>query len=247
MMPDENNDNVIESYTERIQSEIRHCPYCQTYDSGDLVWIFGYRIDLDELFDQFEVPEDLRDEIERHLTCPHCGADIRRPTDVGVRFDHEIQHDKRIEDALEKHHTDLIEFSYHLRTYPYLGASHPLGTKIIDEISNFPKTSVCDELWFRARRIINGNKYAPEDMRPPDPNSVHIPEGRYNHFGQPYWYLANTKEAAAAEAIKKEEQVAWLQQVEIKNLINILDVRAWEADDDKNWTPDSELRELSLI
>jgi hypothetical protein len=83
-------------------------------------------------------------------------------------------------------------------------------------------------------------------MFPPDPIRVWIPEGRYNHAGQAYWYLASTEEAAAAEAAGPSEELAWVQSFEIEATVKVLDVRAWEAEDDRFWDAEGNPREVPL-
>lgn len=247
METDMENKRSIEELTELIQSEIRYCPYCQTYEEGQVVWIFGNRVDLDELMDDFEVPEQSREELVKGLSCPNCRAEISRPTDVGIRYDYEVEYDNKIAEAKAKYSGNLFDFSFYLRNFPYLGASHPIGKTILDEIPKFPQADIRDQEWYRARRIEAGKKLSQEYMFPPDPDDTYIPEGRYNHTGQSYWYLASTKEAAAAEAVKKGERMAWVQKIRIELLENLLDVRPLEADDDRVWTPEGELKEISLV
>ncbi len=69
----------------------------------------------------------------------------------------------------------------------------------------------------------------PDDFLPPDPEKIPIPEGRYNHAGQAYWYLANSDCGAAAEVTGQGERLAWIQRFQIDELADVLDVRAWSA------------------
>lgn len=53
--------------------------------------------------------------------------------------------------------------------------------------------------------------------------NVKIAEGRFNHYGQRVFYLANSAEGAAYESLEKPGDV-WIQKFRIKKAINILDL-----------------------
>ena len=78
-------------YQKLIQPHIGYCVTCQPYDEGDVVWVFGDRADLEELFDEYEVPEDLRDELAASLHCQNCGRDLCRYDDIGLRTETELE------------------------------------------------------------------------------------------------------------------------------------------------------------
>jgi len=82
------------------------------------------------------------------------------------------------------------------------------------------------------------------DLQPPNPERDEIPEGRFNHFGQACWYLSNEAEAAAAEVTSSEERLAWVQGWKVEHARNVLDLRAWYADDDRAF--DQEGRPLAF-
>lgn len=86
-----------------------------------------------------------------------------------------------------------------------------------------------------------------DDLRPPDPKKHTIPEGRFNHFGQACWYLADNPEVAAAEVTSAAERLTWVQQWKIEELGNVLDLRAWHADDDRVYDHDGELIDFPLL
>ena len=70
-------------YQKLIQPHIGYCVTCQPYDEGDVVWVFGDRADLEELFDEYEVPEDLCDELAANLYFQNCGRDLCRYDNIG--------------------------------------------------------------------------------------------------------------------------------------------------------------------
>lgn len=55
--------NKVEALAENIQKIIVNCPNEQPYDEG-IVWIFGSRTDIEDLLDAYEVPEDLKDDVD---------------------------------------------------------------------------------------------------------------------------------------------------------------------------------------
>ena len=49
----------------KLQNEIQFCDTCQPYDGGESIWVLGEKINLEYLFDIFQVSEKLRDEVFR--------------------------------------------------------------------------------------------------------------------------------------------------------------------------------------
>lgn len=235
-----------EDYIERIQPEIRHCRYCQPFDEGNVEWIFGKRTGLEDLLDNHRVPEKLRDEVAEGLHCQRCGAQLGRWADVGVAYEFEVAHERRIDEAQKKYEGLLVDFAMFLREYPYLGAKHRVGKKILKEISSFPIQKIAGQTWYRARRVSSGASLTIADMLPPDPARISVSAGRYNHASQAYWYLASTKEAAIAEAVGPSEEWAWVQAFRIEETLRVLDVRAWEPDDERFLDSEGEPTEVPL-
>jgi hypothetical protein len=86
----------IGKYQELIQPHIAYCVACQPYDEGDVVWVLGDRADLEELFDEYEVPEDLRDELAANLHCQNCRRDLSRYDDIGLTTETELEAEKML-------------------------------------------------------------------------------------------------------------------------------------------------------
>lgn len=237
-----------EEYAERIQEEIVHCLNCQPRDSGEWVWIKGRRTSLWDLLNNYRVPEKLHEEVARRLRCPSCGHTPMHPAeDVGTKFDYEYDHEERIHRAQRRHGVRLAEFSRFLREYPYLGVMHPVGRALLKQIKAFPRWTIRDETWFRARRVQGETRLATADLLPPDPRKVQVPEGRYNHAGQAYWYLASTDYAAAAEVVAPGEQMVWVQRFRILELTDVLDVRVWSAGEWRAHTETGEPKDFPLL
>ena len=122
----------VDDYIERIQPDIRHCRYCQPFEDSDVVWIFGKRIGLGTRICSTTTarPADLRDgRVGQGLHREGCSAQLQRWADVGVAYEFEEAHERRIEKARKKYEGALINFGLHLREYPYLGAQHRVGQK----------------------------------------------------------------------------------------------------------------------
>ncbi len=81
-------------------------------------------------------------------SCPHCGADIDRPAEVGTKFEYEIEHAFRVESAEKRYSSQLQNFSDFIQRYPYLGATHRIGRRLLKEIAQFPKIALPKALGF---------------------------------------------------------------------------------------------------
>lgn len=176
---------------------------------------------MPEFLEGLNIPEKFWEEVAEALSCHTCSAPLDIGSDVGTATS-----DERMEDALwESWYNDYSvkfqSFFSHLEKYPYLGALHPLGKEIVENIHKLSKDPLHKVQWFRARRVENSNVLCTDDMLPPDPMCVAIPEGRYNHFGQQAFYLSDSKESAAREILGKTGGLAWVQEFELKNIVDI--------------------------
>jgi hypothetical protein len=238
------NNKDIEELISELQAEIQYCITCQPYDDGDAVWVLGVQADLEELFDEYKIPEDMRDEIANKLHCPNCGRQLERFDDYGAKTPYEEQVDQKRDEWFKKYEDDLVDFVQFIEKYPYLGAKHKLGKKVIDLLPQFPKIDIENDNWFRARKISDGRKFFHEDMAAPNPEQVQIGEGRFNHYGQSHFYLAKTDIGAAKELLARaEEKLVWMQNITIHKAISILDVRVGFNEPD----PDAPLIATGLI
>jgi hypothetical protein len=234
----------IDDLIPELQAEIQYCITCQPYDDGDAVWIFGEQTNLESLFDQYEIQDDIRDIIANRLHCLNCGRQLERFDDYGAKTEFEKQIDQKRDEWFTKYKDNLDDFVQFIMKYPYLGAKHKIGEKIVELLPEFPKTNIENENWFRARKLSDGRKFSHEDMAAPDPEHVQISEGRFNHYGQSHFYLANTDIGAAKELLAlTDEKILWMQNVFIHKATSILDVRVGFHDLD----PDAPLIATGLI
>ena len=152
-MPRLSREQRIDRYKDVVAQTIVSCPNCQPWEGGP-VWVVGRRTDLDEVLDTCGVPEDedFREEVVAGICCPGCGDSIDAWPEVGIRFDFETAHERAIKRAERRFGPKLYAFASFLETFPMLGASHPVGRRILKEIGAFPKARLKRGTWFRARR-----------------------------------------------------------------------------------------------
>ena len=220
----------VERFQKQLLNELRYCINCQPWDDGEAVWIFGARIWIRELLQSLGIPESMYEAVIEGIDCPNCGSSLDSSCEVGIRHDYEIEHEERVQRGKRLYGERLFEFSRHIRDYPYLGSAHPVGRKILRDMPRFPRVSVTESSWFRARRAKSARRYSSRDLQPPDPNKISIPDGRFNHGSKAHWYLASDLHAAIAEVTERDDAFAWVQEWRIELLENVLDLRAWDAD-----------------
>jgi hypothetical protein len=215
----------VEEMAEAVQAAIGYCIYCQPSDD-EVGWILGDRVELQELLDRHDVPEDQWDDVATRLECPNCGFSGFDPSDdVGEYTAPELAERAKWDEWFKKWQPKLEQFGSYLADYPYLGAKHPFGRRIVKAISTFPQRDIREEVWWRARRVDSSREFTVQDMLPPPPDKAKS-EGRFNHYGQVVFYLASTAEAALAETLDKEKGdiIGWVQQFQIVELPRVLDL-----------------------
>ena len=134
----------LEYYVERVQGDIECCPNDERYNSGDVSCA-----KIEDILIDRNVPENLWDEVVDQLRCPKCDSEIELWQPVGVKAQHAIVHEQRVEKALTRYSDKLFEFANVLRNSPYLGALHPTGKRIVQEIAKLGGSAITDQSWFR--------------------------------------------------------------------------------------------------
>jgi hypothetical protein len=232
----------IERFVEKVQEDILACPNEQIYDGTAISWSY-----LEDILIDRHVPKRLWNDVVNQLRCPKCDSTFQIWYKVGIKPQFEIRHEQRIEKARKRHDEELFKFANFLRSNPYLGALYPTGKRIVKEIEKIAGISITNQNWFRARRVDSPIPMTIDDLRPPDPQKKEIPEGRFNHFGQACWYLADDTTAAAAEVTSSKERLTWVQEWKIEKVSNVLDLRAWQADDDRAYDHEGEPMDFPLL
>jgi RES domain-containing protein len=189
----------------------------------------GERYDLEDLFDDFEVSEELRDKIVSHLGCKNCGTPLNRGDEIGLedKFDREVT--IHVNEANKKYGKKIKEFRYGIEKFPTLALQYSLAKDIFKEIREkcLPTCSV-EGIYFRARKVINPDVLETKDFLPPPIGKSE--EGRFNHAGQSHFYLSEKKETAINECLlENSPTLLWLLEFRIQKINNILDLSFdWE-------------------
>lgn len=220
-------DSRIEQYVNRMDDVVGHCYNCQPWEDGEMIWVRGNQTTLDELLSEYRVPEKYRETVASRLNCGNCGTPLSLWDDVGAKDSEEIAHEKLWDKWTAKLAPELESFGKHLSEYPYLGLAHKMGKRIHKDIETFPRVSLEDSIWWRARAPFSAKRPQASDMLPPPPAAAKS-EGRFNHFGQVAFYLASQQFAALSEALdaSEGEVVAWLQKYRIQGAGDLLDLRS---------------------
>ncbi len=212
-----------------------YCYNCQPRESGEYIWVLGNQIEMTDFLMDQGVPESKREEVASGLYCLNCGTEQDLSSEIGQKSAEEELADEQWDQWRSEYAPKLEEFVDWLTKYPYLGTDHPLGREFLEQIAEFPTSTFTRDRWWRARRVEGPSRLVPKDMGPPPkpPRS----EGRYNHHGQRVFYLASSKEDAAAEVLGEGECLSWVQEFEIRDRSKLLDLTAPMAHEDMGAIP----------
>lgn len=215
-----------ESYVKRVQKQIHYCSYDQSYDEGEVVWIFGKKVELTDLLFDCKVPEENWDNVIAHLSCPGCGhSNFELGEIVGLQTEYDKEVEKHTAEAQKKYGKRIEAFEKHLEKNPMLGYQHSFGRKLFKEIeaNAIPSISISGK-FYRSRPVQSSEVLTSKKMsKAPSGKPT---EGRFNHSGQSHLYMASDKETALKEIAKTEDPLlAWCQVFQIENDIpKILDL-----------------------
>lgn len=67
-------DKRAQRYAKRVQPRIQTCDTCEMRDGMEVYWSF-HHYGMDELLNEFGVPESLHRDVARRLECP-CGVEL---------------------------------------------------------------------------------------------------------------------------------------------------------------------------
>jgi hypothetical protein len=77
-------DQMVKHYARLVQRDVCYCTNCQPFDGGEVVWVSGEKTDLEDVLDDYDVPEELRDEVASQLKCRNCSTELERGATVGL-------------------------------------------------------------------------------------------------------------------------------------------------------------------
>lgn len=182
-----------------VLNDIVCCYRCCKPVKSRYFWV-GKKCSIENEFVRHRVSKQHWQVLLDGLCCPICKARLRLNSTIEVI----TPYDRKVEGLLYKsRHSPLVQdlgrFNQFLSMYPYLGLGDPDGTgiRIRDAITKQTRRVLEAKPWFRARRLKPGVIFTSEDMTAPDPTKVQ--EGRYNHAGQSFLYLADDPETALCE------------------------------------------------
>lgn len=144
---------------------------------------------------------------------------------------------RKLQEITDKIVPEIYEFYSYLEKYPYMGAQHEIGKKIIKEVQNAPQMDITDSFWYRGRPVTDSHIMTSKEMLPPDPEKVVIGEGRFNHYGQSHFYLSQSKKLCFQEICGSLKSICWIQEVYIRKASNIIDLSFYLDCDNINSVP----------
>lgn len=243
------NDSQIAAARDCLSSEISGCYNCQPWDGGGVFWLGGSST-LEEVFSSCDIDEDLWEEVLEDFCCPYCGTDLQSPSDdVEIKS----EYDKKVEATIDKIHSpgmvlELHNFHKFLASYPYLGLGddEKTGLKIRERIKTWPRAELSPAIWYRARKLNDESRiYDSTEMGSPKTEDVFVSEGRYNHTGQSFLYLADKPQTAFREIRTSKENICAMQMFQAVEPIRVLDLRKDLVI--RNVDPNADLLALAII
>ncbi len=237
----------IDKAKDILQEDIVACFNCRPWIEDAIVWNNPHT-DLYDLLIDLELSDDEWKIILEDLYCPHCGHPLQSRCD---QVEIKSEYDYQIEEILKKIEDDdiivkLYEFNKFISAYPYLGLTSPtkIGEHIFKLVEAGKVHAIESEVWYRARKINNESRiFSSEEMGAPDPQKDYIPEGRFNHTGQAFLYLAEIEKTAFLEIKEGPENICTIQEFQIRKLNKLLDLRS----DYDNIDPDIDIIYWAII
>jgi hypothetical protein len=238
--------DLIEKKAAEVQSHIVHCSDHEPMVEGGILWMTASGTCVQDLMYDCNVPDKLQQAVCERLRCPKCGDSLDLLTEVGTKYRFELDHEETIEHALDRHSKELFKFYDFLHKFPMSGMAHRFGRRLFRELLKAPHLTLPEGLWFRA-------KPKPEQCCGLAPRE-NVGDQRYNSSGHPFFYLANNPTCAAVELLASADQKsAWVQSFHVDKLEDVLDLRPWDAEDDRvfdgdgNYSPKHPLLLIALL
>ena len=238
---------TVERWVSLATSFVTGCTSCVGYwgKEDGYVSLDGFRSDPDELMMTLDVPERLRSDVLSETRCGECGNSIADESEIWVWSEAEVEFRARVARARERYEPRLSEFRDFLAKHPYLGATHKTGRALIGAVRKAEGIRVGGRWWRCIKE--RATTLVPDDFRAPHEEQEHpIHEGRFNHAGQPHWYLADSLDTGIAEVLDGEPGVVFAQQFELEQVENVLDL--WIPHDQEPVSSlDGSLMALALV
>ena len=238
----------VKQWATLASAYVAGCTDCVGYfDKEDgYVSIDGVPSGPDDLLMFLDVPERLRPEVLAHVACGECGNSIADEAEIWVWNEGMVAFRSRVARAMERYEPRLSEFRDFLTKHPYLGATHRTGRALIGAVRSAKGNTTVQGRWWRCIKE-RKTELVQADFRALRENQEHpIHEGRYNHEGQPHWYLADSVDTGISEILDDEAGVVFTQQFELALCENVLDL--WIPHDEAPVTSlDGSLLALALV
>lgn len=218
--------DLIEKKVAEVQDCIINCPNDEPMVEGETLWMTASGCSVQDLMYDCDVPENLHEAVCDRLHCPKCGATFDLGSEVGTKYDFEIEHEITVDKALRQHGKTLFDFYGFLHKFPMLGMAHPFGRRILRDLKKAQRTTLPEGRWFRAQRKKEYcNELAPWDK---------VADQRYNGSGHPLDYISDNAKCAMTELLSSgTDRSAWIQSFHLDQLEGVLDLRPWNAEDDR--------------
>ena len=191
--------------TQRLRAlaseRFRACEACS--DESDSI--------LEQVLSPLNLTGPERRRLYQHLTCPNCESYLRGSCWVSPYTAQEFRGNRRWQVFLREHTDQFASFHTFISDYPGLGGLHPFGHRVAGAMKRAKLTMLEPDTWYRAVPYEDDGKLpAPEHFLPADPRRRARLAARFNYAGQLGYYLASSREAAAAEVLKRSDEVARL-------------------------------------
>lgn len=216
-----------QKYYNKVKDAIKYCAYDQPYDGGDVIWLFGERTDLSEIFDLYRIPEKYREVIADNMVCQGCGHDdFDIYSDVCTESRVDVELEIKLETANRKYKKKIDGLLDYITKYPSLVLNNTLASKIHKEIMahTLPVHEIKAGTYYRSRVVKDSDVYSSENLGPPRQGIASV--GRYNHSGQSVLYLSKTRDCSVAEVLggNANSALIWVQEYDVADIGNILDL-----------------------
>lgn len=211
-----------------VKDLIRYCSLDQPFDRSEVIWLYGQKRKLVDLFRAYNIPEIYHAEIAASMVCKSCGNnDFDLNSYVGTEEEKYNQIHVKLVEADRKFKKKIIDLQEYIKVYPSLVLDNPLARKIQKEIESgtLPKCDLNNFDCFRSRIVGDAKVFKSVDLGAPDIGIARI--GRYNHPGQSVFYVSESRDCSVAEILDDYHQPAliWIQKYHIDGLSNILDLK----------------------